>query len=33
MRITVIGSDITIGGGSLVEAGVMIDSDFNNGNN
>jgi glucose-1-phosphate adenylyltransferase len=31
--ITVIGSDITIGGGSLVEAGVMIDSDFNNGNN
>ena len=31
--ITVIGSDITIGKGSSVEAGLMIDSDFNNGNN
>lgn len=28
--ITVIGSDITIGAGSIVEAGLMIDSDYNN---
>ncbi|MBE6624109.1 MAG: glucose-1-phosphate adenylyltransferase [Ruminococcaceae bacterium] len=30
--ITVIGSDIVIGAGSRVEAGLMIDTDFNNGN-
>mgnify|MGYP003306959757 CR=1 FL=1 len=30
--ITVIGSDIIIGADSKVEAGLMIDTDFNNGN-